>query len=218
MNTELINDAAFMGKVTAGVTHELKNLLAIIKEYAGLMEDLMGLPACQGIPNRDRFVKALGSIMDQVQRGTNLLTHLNKFAHNADTEVSSVPLTDLVENLNALSERFLRQRAIALKLVAMEGANRPFGTSPIALQRLIFTILMEFARVLPHGTTLYLDIGTGPTVAYLKFRMDKITLGEAAKDLKRCLEGEGIKPLITKLSANITMDEKELTINIPTIS
>jgi len=35
--------AAFMGRITASATHDMKNVLAIIKESAGLMEDLIAL-------------------------------------------------------------------------------------------------------------------------------------------------------------------------------
>ena len=35
----------FFGKITAGITHEMKNVLAIIKKSAGLMEDIMSLSA-----------------------------------------------------------------------------------------------------------------------------------------------------------------------------
>ncbi|MCP3901564.1 MAG: sensor histidine kinase, partial [Desulfobacteraceae bacterium] len=33
--------AAFFGKITASITHEIQNVLAIIKENAGLMEDFL---------------------------------------------------------------------------------------------------------------------------------------------------------------------------------
>jgi hypothetical protein len=41
VNSEENRKAAFMGRITAGVTHEMKNVLAIIKESAGLMEDFL---------------------------------------------------------------------------------------------------------------------------------------------------------------------------------
>ena len=32
-------EIVFFGKITAGITHEMKNVLAIIKESSGLVED-----------------------------------------------------------------------------------------------------------------------------------------------------------------------------------
>jgi len=36
-------EIAFFGRITAGVTHELKNVLAIVNESSGLMQDLLAL-------------------------------------------------------------------------------------------------------------------------------------------------------------------------------
>ncbi len=43
MNNRDLSETAFMGKITAAITHEMKNVLAIIKESAGLMEDLLSV-------------------------------------------------------------------------------------------------------------------------------------------------------------------------------
>ena len=43
MNKNLIHkkELEFFGKVTACISHELNNVLSIINEYTGLLEDLM---------------------------------------------------------------------------------------------------------------------------------------------------------------------------------
>ena len=40
-----VEEIAFMGKVTASLSHEIKNTLAIINESVGLMGDLLGKDA-----------------------------------------------------------------------------------------------------------------------------------------------------------------------------
>lgn len=40
----------FMGRITAGITHEMRNVLAVIRESAGLIQDLM--EKCQDVPKR----------------------------------------------------------------------------------------------------------------------------------------------------------------------
>ena len=37
------NEIVFIGKITASITHEIKNVLASIKELTGLMEDLVSM-------------------------------------------------------------------------------------------------------------------------------------------------------------------------------
>ena len=55
----------FFGKMSASISHEIKNALAIINENAGLLEDLT-LLAEQGRPtDPERLKKLAGSIITQ---------------------------------------------------------------------------------------------------------------------------------------------------------
>ena len=54
-----LREVAFLGRITAAFTHEMKNVLAIIKESAGLMEDLLALSQEAAFPHRDRFARCL---------------------------------------------------------------------------------------------------------------------------------------------------------------
>jgi len=88
-------EAAFMGRITAGVTHEMKNVLAIIKESAGLMEDLLALSKDASFPHREKFSSVLSKIRNQVARGVDISTRLNAFAHSPDRRPADVDLIDL---------------------------------------------------------------------------------------------------------------------------
>ena len=77
-------EIAFMGKITAGITHEMNNVLATIKESGGLMEDIFALCRDQQIPHQDKFTRSLTTIKEQVKRGVELSTRLNRFAHSMD--------------------------------------------------------------------------------------------------------------------------------------
>ena len=198
------DETAFMGKLTAGATHELKNVLAIVGESAGLLEDLLHLPACREFSHRDRFLKALASIRDQVRRGTHILTQLNKFAHGADHESAAVRLGELLENLKALSERFLRQKAITLKVVPEAGAEASLHTFPVALQRLFFDVLMAYMEVLPQGCVICGHVGTEGSEAYCRFLVEDQALGEeAVAQVKRVMEDKGLSALVRRLAVTV---------------
>lgn len=108
-------EIAFFGRITAGVTHELKNVLAIVNESSGLMQDLMALSK-ERPAYHDRFQKALTSIKGQVQRGHNLIAKLNQFAHTPDTTVRTVDLFETAGLLVALSQRFASLKNVTLKI------------------------------------------------------------------------------------------------------
>jgi hypothetical protein len=132
-----IKEAAFMGKATAGLAHELKNIFAIIKESAGLMEDLLALSKDGPFTHQERFVRSLNRIGDQVARGVNLAVRLNQFAHEPDEAVATVDLSELADLAAFLSHR--RARSMSVTLKAMDG-ELPVTvvTEPLRAQMMIF--------------------------------------------------------------------------------
>ncbi|MEJ2186570.1 MAG: hypothetical protein P8Z36_11600, partial [Gemmatimonadota bacterium] len=104
--------AAFVARLTAGATHELRNVLAIVKESAGLVQDLLAM----GASADGRADKALGRIETQVGRGAELLTSLNRLAHGLDRDEDAVDLGEAVEHAVVLCQRYARQRERALEV------------------------------------------------------------------------------------------------------
>jgi C4-dicarboxylate-specific signal transduction histidine kinase len=114
------HETAFLGRISAGMTHEIKNVLAIIKESSGLMEDLLGLSRDTAFPYREKFQQVLATIRDQVGRGVELTTRLNRFAHSMDEPVAAVELNDLIGQMALLMQRFARLKKVQLQAVPAE--------------------------------------------------------------------------------------------------
>ncbi len=150
MNENENRDIVFFGKITAGITHEMKNVLAIIKESSGLMEDLMELCRDAEFPHADRMLSALTTIKEQIQRGVDLTVRLNRFAHEPDEVIKAVDLTDQIEHLVALSRRFARLRNVLLKI---DPPNRPIRmeTRSVQLQMLLFSAIEGCLQAMEKG-------------------------------------------------------------------
>jgi len=174
--------AAFMGKITAGVTHEIKNVLAIIKESAGLMEDLIALSKEDSIPEREKFDRSLSRIRDQVTRGVDLSTRLNTFAHTPDEAISSVDLNAAVVQAAFLCRRFARLRGLALE--ARPGDDLILvKTDPLGLQMLLSVCIDLMMSVVPKDATItLLPTGSGGK---------RIELAVAADGSAANVSGEG---------------------------
>ncbi|MBI5238434.1 MAG: hypothetical protein HY887_08450 [Deltaproteobacteria bacterium] len=158
-------EAAFMGKITAGATHELKNVLAIIKESAGLMEDLIALNKDQ-FPVREKFLSVLTRIAEQVARGVEISSRLNHFAHSPDTVLASVDLNDIVDQVGFLAHRFARSRKIALKIVRQE-RSIVLTTDPLKLQMVVFDCLDLLINMVSMGSGIALlprEVSAGQAV------------------------------------------------------
>jgi len=105
----------FIGKITAGVTHEVNNVLASIREISGLLTDILSITDEKSFPRKEKFQTSLQKIQNQVQRGVKLTSQLNKFSHLPDNNKIDVDLNELVEHLIFLTERFARIKNITLQ-------------------------------------------------------------------------------------------------------
>jgi C4-dicarboxylate-specific signal transduction histidine kinase len=135
-----LREVAFLGRIAAAFTHEMKNVLAIIKESGGLMEDLLFLSQEAPFPYKDRFVRCLATIQAQTKRGVELSNRLNRLAHSPDEEVATVDLNEILEQVVFLSERFARLKGVTLSLNLHEEALNVV-VSPMRLQMAVFSCL-----------------------------------------------------------------------------
>jgi len=92
-------EAVFLGRVTASTTHEFRNVLAIVKESAGLIEDLVASGASDRPQLAERIARAVARIDTQVGRGADLLTNLNRFAPSIDPVREGTDLDQTVSQI-----------------------------------------------------------------------------------------------------------------------
>jgi C4-dicarboxylate-specific signal transduction histidine kinase len=145
----------FIGKITAGVTHEVNNVLASIKEISGLMTDILSITDEESFSRKEKFQISLQKIQNQVQRGIKLTCQLNKFSHLSDTNKSDVDLNEIIEHLIFLTERFARIKNITLQ-------NRPSTQSititsdPFLLQMSLFNCISYLLNNMANGGEIIL--------------------------------------------------------------
>jgi hypothetical protein len=109
-------ETALMGRIVAGLTHEMKNVLAIVKEGSGLMEDLLESAKPRDEAFEERLRKALSGIRKQVGRGIELSDGLNRFAHTLDGPETLLPPNDVARLVVFLMRRSARSSQIDLAL------------------------------------------------------------------------------------------------------
>jgi len=159
-------EAAFVGRITAGATHELRNVLAIVKESAGLLEDLLELGARRGELDVARLRQAASRIDAQVARGAELLGALNRFAHAMDEAEADVDLGRCVEQNALLTRRFVRRRERELRVrVGLEGMV--VRANGLSVHRALVAAIECCAEQVPEGGTVVVGVervSGGPAV------------------------------------------------------
>jgi len=131
---------AFFGSITASFSHEINNVMAIIAELSGLMEDLLRVADQGHPPPLERFRGISERIGTQVKRGEGMIKRLNRFAHTMDEPVKTIDTTRLLEDLVALSERPRTRRRARLETRFPEETIL-LVSNPFLLQQAIFSCI-----------------------------------------------------------------------------
>jgi C4-dicarboxylate-specific signal transduction histidine kinase len=133
----------FFGKMTASISHEIKNVLAIINENAGLLEDL-ALLADRGAAIEPQRLKNMSRVvMKQVSRADAIMKNMNRLAHSVDESIKTIDLNDILELVVALSHRFAAMRDVSVDPKLGENPMM-VRTAPFVLMNLLW-LCLDFA-------------------------------------------------------------------------
>jgi signal transduction histidine kinase len=106
---------SFFGTVTASLSHEISNSMAIISEVAGLMQDVLPNTKRKARVDTEKLRELSQRITNQVKKGQDIVKVLNRLAHTTDEPVSSFKLEALLTETVSLAERFAFLRRVELE-------------------------------------------------------------------------------------------------------
>jgi C4-dicarboxylate-specific signal transduction histidine kinase len=144
-----VKEIGFMGKVTASLSHEIKNTLAIINESVGLMGDLLRRDAPDDWPPYSRLTNLMGSIEEQVQRSAAIVKRLNQFAHSMDKSLVDLDLNETVRQTVILAQRFATLRRVNLE-TKLDSKPLHIHSDPFRLQYVIFGFIERAINCSPR--------------------------------------------------------------------
>ena len=137
INTEGLK---FFGKVNASISHELKNILAIISETAGFLNDLTDLAKKGKSLEISLIEECSDSIAEDIQRGFTTIKQMNQFAHSVDIPVKEVDILEVL-HLTVKLSGFL-SFSNSVKINNPDDDIQPVLTCPFLLQNLLYQILI----------------------------------------------------------------------------
>jgi two-component system, NtrC family, sensor kinase len=142
-----------VGRLAAGVAHEINNPLAIINEKAGLIKDLVEFG--QDFPDKQRFLDLIEAIPGSVDRCKAITHRLLGFARRMDVEVEVLNLNEVVREVLSFGEKEALYRNIDLHLSLADDLSRIYSDRG-QLQQVFLNILTNAIAAVKDGGTVTL--------------------------------------------------------------
>ena len=200
----------FFGKMSASISHDLKNVLAVINENAGLLEDFCFMAAKGKSLDPERLKRLAEEVKQQIRRGDRIITSLNTFAHSADHDSLPVDLRDLLGQLVELAQRPASMRGVSL---AVDRPPDPImaTTSPFLLLNLLWRCLDYAMRAAGPEKTVEITVAKTTYGVRLHFRR-LAEMGSGADSFPA--EPESLLTEVLNAQIRLDPDSRELVVSL----
>ena len=111
---EYSNKMASLGRLAAGVAHEINNPLAIINEKAGLIKDLFTFK--KEYPRDAKLIGLVDSVLSSVERCGRITKRLLSFARHMDMRIEPVKLDSVIHDVLGFLDKEAEYRSIAVSV------------------------------------------------------------------------------------------------------
>ena len=141
---------ASVGQLTAGIVHDVKNPLAVIKGLAEELHEEIGL---------DPSTRAqLATIRDSASRASNIVTDLLKFARQSTPEMQRRDMRETVQSSLRLTEYLTRKGKVE---VTVDLPDQPVMVTCDAqqIEQVLINLFTNAVQAMDHGGSLRINLG-----------------------------------------------------------
>jgi two-component system, NtrC family, sensor kinase len=154
-NVEYANKLASIGRLAAGVAHEINNPLAIINEKAGLIKDIYSFtPEYQPEP---RLMGLVDSIINSVERCATITRRLLRFARHLEVSIQTIHLEELVREVLGFVVKEAEYRSIEVS-VEVRDEIPAFESDRGKLQQIFLNITNNAFAAVEDGGRLVITL------------------------------------------------------------
>jgi two-component system NtrC family sensor kinase len=169
-----------IGRLAAGVAHEINNPMAVINEKAGLIKDLIEMRP--DFPDKPKFLGLVSAILQSVSRCRTVTHRLLGFAKRMDTQIELLDVNEVVREVLGFLEKEALHRNIELGLHLATDLSR-IASDRGQLQQVFLNILNNAFQAVP-------DSGK---VSIASFEKDIDTVGVTVQDNGHGMSEETLK-------------------------
>ena len=136
---EHTNKLASIGRLAAGVGHEINNPLAIIDQKTGLIEDLL-LMSTADFEHKETIQGCLRVINQSIERCKAITHRLLGFARRTDIHQEILQVNDVIKEVLTFLDNSMTFRKITIKLQLEENLS-PITSDQLQLQQIFLNII-----------------------------------------------------------------------------
>ena len=152
---EYSNRLASIGRLAAGVAHEINNPLAIINEKAGLIKDI--IVYSKDFPKNPRIVELLDSVLASVERCGKITKRLLGFARHIDSAIENVQLNNIITEVLGFLNKEAEYRSITVNVDFVDDVPE-FQSDRGKLQQIFLNIINNAFAAMSNGGRLDIKV------------------------------------------------------------
>ncbi|MDR3088569.1 MAG: two-component sensor histidine kinase [Desulfobulbaceae bacterium] len=154
-DVEQYNKLASIGRLAAGVAHEVNNPLAIINEKAGLIKDIFSFTDTYA--KDEKIIGLIDSVLASVERCGAITKRLLSFARHMDSVFEEVRLPVVIDEVLGFLKKEAEYRGIN---VTVKFANEvpPFRSDRGKLQQVFLNLINNAFAAMDKGGDLVVDV------------------------------------------------------------
>lgn len=157
-----------IGRLAAGVAHEINNPLAAINEKAGLMKDLLGLRP--DFPDREKFITLADAILKSIRRCRDITHRMLGFARRMDVSYEELDINEVLADTLTFLEQEAKHRGVSIARDLDESLPRILSDRG-QLQQVFLNILNNALAAVPDNGNVEVKTGeAGPETLAISFR------------------------------------------------
>ncbi len=176
---------ASLGTLATGVAHEINNPLAIIKESAGYMGQLLKKKELADFSYLERFELAIGKIETAIERARRITHKLLGFVKKSESVFSEIDLRELIEEAVQLVHREAANKD--LEIIQNTGAQSfVIHSDPYQLRQVLINLLTNAIHATGSKGNITISLETADGMVVLSVKDTGI--GIPRENMKRIFE------------------------------